>query len=133
MSKSAKINCQISPKAFYAAIAYGYLVGLNPRNFIREGENIAFDVDRNNSPESRYLDDFLGRDARRMMLALQAIYSRMFPAHARLVDGLEKRLECQWHVAELSPLFEELLACESKVSHVKSGSNRCSSDLLVVG
>ena len=133
MSKVAKINFQINPKAFYAAIGYGYLVGLNPRNFIREGEDIAFDVDRNNSPESRYLDDFLGRDARRAMLALQAIYSRMFPANARLVDELEKRLECQRRMAELSPLFEELLACESKGKHLNSIGYRYSSDLLVVG
>ena len=114
MSKVAKINFQINPKAFYAAIAYGYLAGLNPRNFIRVGENISFDVDRNNSPESRYLDDFLGRDAGRKVLALKAIYSRMFPVHARLIDELWKRLECQRQVAELSPIFEELLACESK-------------------
>ena len=105
MSQISQNNFQITPKAFYAAIAYGYLAGLNPRNFIREGENIFFDIDRNNSPVSRCLDDFLSQDARRKLLALKAIYSRMFPVHARLVDRLEKRLECQRHVADLTSLF----------------------------
>ena len=123
MSKVDRISFHINPKAFYTAIAYGYLAGLNPRNFVRNGDDIVFDIDRNNSSESRYIDDLLGRNVRRKVLALETIYCRMFPINSKLVDVLSRRLECQQRVAELSPIFEELLARQSKQRDFNSTSN----------
>ena len=104
-----KINFQINPKAYYAAIAYSYLAGLNPKHFIQEGGEINFACDRNDTPESQHIDDFFSRDARRTMSALQVLNSSLFPAHASFVSTLEKRLKCKQQVTELSPLLEEIL------------------------
>ena len=105
----ANINFLINPKAYYAAIAYSYFAGLNPKQFVREEGHIGFDCDRNNTPESQHIDDFLSRDTRRTMSALQAFNSSLFPTHASFVDALEKRLKCEENVEELAPLLEEIL------------------------
>ncbi|MEM9006079.1 MAG: hypothetical protein AAGE59_21450 [Cyanobacteria bacterium P01_F01_bin.86] len=105
----SKINFQINPKAYYAAIAYSYLAGLNPQQFIQEEGQIGFAWDRNDTPESQHIEDFLSRDTRRTMSALQALNSSLFPTHASFVDALEKRLKCEKNVAELAPLLEEIL------------------------
>ena len=105
------INFQINPKAYYAAIAYSYLAGLNPKQFVREAGEIDFACDRNNTPESQHIEDFLSRDTRRTVSALQALNSSMFPTHASFVDALEKRLQREENVAELAPLLEEILYC----------------------
>ena len=104
-----KINFQIEPKAFYAAIAYSYLAGLNPKNFVREEGEIYFECDRNNTPESQHIDDFLRQDAQRTVSALEAVNSSMFPMYASFINSLENKLQCEQKVAELAPLLEEIL------------------------
>ena len=104
-----KINFQINPKAYYAAIAYSYLAGLNPKHFVQEAGEIDFACDLNTSTESQHIEDFFSRDTQRTVSALQALNSSMFPVHSSFVDVLEKRLKSEQHVAELAPLLEEIL------------------------
>lgn len=111
MPKNAKPNFQITPEASYAAIAYSYFAGLNPKNFVREAGDIRFACDRNNSQESQHIDDFLSQDTKRTVSALQAVYSSMFPGYASFVNALQKRLQCEQYVKELAPLLEEILYC----------------------
>ena len=120
----SNINFHINAKAYYAAIVYSYLAGLNPKQFVREEGQIGFDCDRNNTPESQHIDDFLSRDTRRTMSALQAFNSSLFPTHASFIDALEKRLKCEKNVAELAPLLEEILNREPQITY--RGRSECS-------
>ena len=104
-----KINFQIEPKAFYTAIAYSYLAGLNPKDFVREGGEIYFDCDRNNTPESQHIEDFLSQDAQRTVSALEVMNSSIFPIYASFVNSLENKLQCEQQVTDLAPLLEEIL------------------------
>ena len=104
-----KINFQINPKAYYAAIAYSYLAGLNPKNFLREAGEIDFTYDRNNSPESQHIEDFLSRDTKRTVPAMETVYAQVFLIYSSFVDALEKRLQSEKRVEKLSLLLDEIL------------------------
>ena len=105
----SKVNFQITPKAIYAAIAYSYLAGLNPKDYIcRDGEH-SFTFDRDDSLESKHIEDFFSGDTRRKISAMKVVCERIFPTYESFVDALSHKLQYKQKVAELETILEEVL------------------------